>query len=100
MLWVDLLDDAAIAVLRAKLLMGKEVPLTFGIPLALSSSAFFLKKPAMDVWLLELEVDLVSEGVGVPRALFEDLEEGAICQSFTQATEKSVRLVTSSMLSK
>ena len=27
---------------------------------------------------MELEFDLVSEGVGVPRALFEDLEEGAM----------------------
>lgn len=66
MLWVDPLEDPVIAVLRAKLLMGNEVPLTFGAPLAFGSSDFFLKKPAMDVWFLELELDLVSEGVGVP----------------------------------
>lgn len=66
MLWVDPLEDPVIAVLRAKLLMGNEVPLTFGARLAFGSSDFFLKKPAMDVWFLELELDLVSEGVGVP----------------------------------
>ena len=53
--------------------MGNEVPLIFGRPLALGSSDFFLKKPAMDVWFLELELDLINECVGVPRVLFEDL---------------------------
>ena len=77
-LWVDPTEDAAIAVLRTKLLIGNEVPLVFGVPLAFGSSDFFLKKPAMDVWFLEIEFDLVSEGVGVPRVLFEDLEEVAI----------------------
>ena len=78
MLWVDPFEDATIAVLRAELLSGKEAPLIFGSPLALGSSDFFLKKPAMEVWFLELELDLIKEGVGVPRVLFEDLEEGAI----------------------
>ena len=78
MLWVDPLEDSATTFLRAKLLVGKDVPLIFGVALALDSSDFFLKKPAMDVWFLELELDLVSEGVGVPRVLFEDLEEGAM----------------------
>ena len=49
MLWVDPLEDATSAFLCAEPLMGKEVPLIFGIPLALGSSDFFLKKPAMDV---------------------------------------------------
>lgn len=83
MLWVDPLEDTVIAVLRAKLLIGNELPLIFGVPLAFGSSDFFLKKPAIDVWFLELEFDLVSEGVGVPRALFEDLEEGAMFTSCT-----------------
>lgn len=83
MLWVDPREDTVIAVLRAKLLMGNEVPLIFGVPLAFESSDFFLKKPAMDVWFLELELDLVSEGAGVPLALFEDLEEGAMFPSCT-----------------
>lgn len=83
MLWVDPLEDTVIAVLRAKLLIGNELPLIFGVPLAFGSSDFFLKKPAIDVWFLELEFDLVSEGVGVPRALFEDLEEGAMFRSCT-----------------
>lgn len=65
-LWVEPPDDAAIAVLRAKLLIGNEEPLIFGLPLAFGSSDFLLKKPAIDVWFLELEFDLVSEGVGVP----------------------------------
>ena len=69
-----------------ELLIGKEVPLIFGSPLALGSSDFFLKKPAMDVWFLELELDLVKEGVGVPRVLLEDLEEGAITLGAAQAT--------------
>lgn len=78
MLWVDPPEDAATAVLRAKLLIGNEVPLILGVSLMFGSSDLFLKKPAMDVWFLELELDLVSEGVGVPRALFEDLDEGAM----------------------
>ncbi len=78
MLWVDPPEDTVTAVLRAKTLIGSAVPLIFGVPLAIGSSDFFLKKPAMDVWFLELEFDLVSEGVGVPRALLEDLEEGAM----------------------
>ena len=78
MLWVDLPEDTAVAVLRVKLLIGSEVPLIFSVPLSFESSDFFLKKPAMDVWFLELELDLINEGVGVPRALFEDLEEGAM----------------------
>ena len=78
MLWVDPREDAVIVVLRASLLMGSEVPLIFGDPMAFGSSDFFLKKPAMVVWFLELEWDLVSEGVGVSRALLEDLEEGAM----------------------
>lgn len=82
MLWIDPPEDAVVAVLRAKLLIGNEVPLIFGFPLAFGSSDF-LKKPAMDVWFLELEFDLVSEGVGVPRALLEDLEEGAMFSSCT-----------------
>lgn len=49
MLWVDPPEDRVIAVLRAKLLIGNEVPLIFGVPLAFGSSDFFLKKPAMDV---------------------------------------------------
>lgn len=77
-LWVEPPNDAAVAVLRAKLLIGNEEPLIFGFPLAWGSSDFFLKKPAIDVWFLELELDLVSEGVGVPRVLLEDLEEGAM----------------------
>lgn len=86
MLWVDPLEDATIAVLRAEPLSGKEAPLIFGSPLALGSSDFFLKKPAMEVWFLELELDLIKEGVGVPRVLFEDLEEGAIIQGRAQTT--------------
>ena len=78
MLWVDPPEDAAIVVLCWKLLIGSEVPLIFVFQLAFGSSDFFLKKPAMDVWFLELEFDLVSEGVGVPRVLVEDLEEGAM----------------------
>ena len=78
MLWVDPIEDTVIAVLRAKLLIGSEVPLIFGGLLSFGSSDFFLKNPAMDVWFLELELDLVREGVGVPRVLFEDLEEGAM----------------------
>lgn len=77
-LWFEPPDDAAIAVLRAKLLIGKEEPLILGFPLTFGSSDCLLKKPAIDVWFLELEFDLVSEGVGVPRVLLEDLEEGAI----------------------
>lgn len=49
MLWVDPLEDMVVALLRAKLLIGNEVPLIFGVPLTLGSSGFFLKKPAMDV---------------------------------------------------
>lgn len=71
-LWVDAL------VLRMELLIGNEVPLIFGARLPLGSSDFFLKKPAMDVWFLELEFDFVNEGVGVPRLLVADLEEGAM----------------------
>ncbi len=78
MLWVDRLENTVIAVLRPKLLIGSEVPLIFGSLLSLGSSDLFLKNPAMDVWFLELELDLVREGVGVPRVLFEDLEEGAM----------------------
>ena len=77
MLWADPREDAAIPVLR-ELLIGNDVPLIFGVPLAFGSSDFFLKKPAMDVWFLELEFALVSEGIGVPRVLFEDLEEGTM----------------------
>lgn len=77
MLWADPPEDAAIPALR-ELLMGNEVPLIFGAALACGSSDLFLKKPAMDVWFLELEFDLVNEGIGVPRVLFEDLEEGAM----------------------
>lgn len=77
-LWVEPPNAAATEVLRAKLLIGNEEPLIFGFPLAFGSSDFFLKKPAIDVWFLELEFDLVSEGVGVPRVLLEDLEEGAM----------------------
>ena len=86
MLWVDPLEDGTIAVLRAEPLMGNEVPLIFGSPLALGSSDFFLKKPAMEVWFLELELDLINEGVGVPRVLFDDLEEGAIIFGAGQST--------------
>ena len=82
MLWADPLEDPVVAALDAKLLIGNEAPLIFGVPLAFGSSGFFLKNPAMDVWFLELEFDLVSEGVGVPRALFEDLEEGAMLQRY------------------
>ena len=71
-LWVDA------PILRVELLIGNEVPLIFGARLPFGSSDFFLKKPAMDVWFLELELDLVREGVGVPRVLVEDLEEGAM----------------------
>lgn len=78
MLWVDPLEDKVVAVFRVKLLIGNEEPLIFGVTLTFGSSGFFLKKPAMDVWFLELEFDLISEGVGVSRVLFEDLEEGAI----------------------
>lgn len=67
-----------IAILRAELLIGNEAPLIFGVSLALGSSDFFLKKPAIDVWFLELELDLVNEGVGVLPVLFEDFEEGAM----------------------
>ena len=74
-----------------ELLIGKEVPLIFGSPLALGSSDFFLKKPAMDVWFLELELDLVKEGVGVPRVLFEDLEDGAMILSAAQATRDALK---------
>ena len=77
-LWVEPPNAAATEVLRAKLLIGNEEPLIFGFPLAFGSSDFLLKKPAIDVWFLELEFDLVSEGVGVPRVLLEDLEEGAM----------------------
>lgn len=49
MLWVDPLEDTVAALLRAKLLIGNEVPLIFGVPVPLVSSGFFLKKPAMDV---------------------------------------------------
>lgn len=77
MLWADPPEDAAIPALR-ELLMGNEVPLIFGAALACGSSDLFLKKPAMDVWFLELEFDLVNEGIGVPRVLFEDLEDGAM----------------------
>ena len=90
MLWVDPLEDATIAVLRAEPLIGNEVPLIFGSPLALGSSDFFLKKPAMDVWFLELELDLVSEGVGVPRVLFDDLEEGAMILNAAQSTRDAL----------
>ena len=85
MLWVDPPEDTVTAVFRAKLLIGNEVPLIFGVPLAFGSSQCFLKKPAMDVWFLELEFDLVSEGVGVPRALFEDLDEGAMFPSYSSS---------------
>lgn len=49
MLWVDPREDTATAVLCAKLSIGNEVPLIFGVPLMFGSSEFFLKKPAMDV---------------------------------------------------
>ena len=81
MLWVDAPEDTAVAVLPilwVKLLIGNEVPLIFGFTLAFGSSDFFLKNPAMDVWFLELEFDLVREGVGVARALLEGLEDGAM----------------------
>lgn len=81
MLWVDPPEDTVVAVLRVKLLIGSEVPLIFRVPLTFESSDFFWKKPAMEVWFLELELDLVSEGVGVPRALLEDLEKGAMFSS-------------------
>ena len=90
MLWVDPLEDATIAVLREEPLIGNEVPLIFGNPLALDSSDFFLKKPAMEVWFLELELDLVNEGVGVPRVLFEDLEEGAMILGVAQVTRDTL----------
>ena len=85
MLWVDPLEDTVVAVLRAKLLIGNEAPLIFGVPLTFDSSGFFLKKPAMDVWFLELEFDLVSEGVGVPRVPFEDFEEGAMLPRYSSS---------------
>ena len=62
-LWVE---PPEVAVLRVKRLTGKEAPLIFGVGLRFRSSDFFLKKPAMEVWFLELELDLVSKGVGVP----------------------------------
>ena len=74
------------------------MPLTFGLGLILGSSDLFLKKPAMDVWFLELEFDFVSEGVGVPRALVVDLEEGAICRETASAIEGSVGHVRMSIL--
>ena len=89
-LWIDPLEDATSVVLRAEPLIGNEVPLIFGSPLAFGSSDFFLKKPAMDVWFLELELDLVNEGVGVPRVLFEDLEEGAMILNAAQATRDAL----------
>ena len=49
MLWVDPPEDRVTALLRAGLWMGSEVPLTFGVFLAIGSSDAFLKKPAIDV---------------------------------------------------
>ena len=90
MLWVEPPEDTVTVVLRGKLLIGNEVPLTFVLPLKFGSSDFFLKKPAIDVWFLELEFDFVSEGVGVPRALVVDLEEGAMFRETASAIELSV----------
>ena len=97
-LWADPPEDTVTVVLRGRLLIGKEVPLTFGLALMFGSSDLFLKKPAMDVWFLELEFDFVSEGVGVPRALVVDLEEGAICRETASAIEVSVGHVRRSIL--
>ena len=89
MLWVDPPEDR---VLRRAVLIGKEVPLICDVPLEVGSWDF-LKKPAMDVWFLELEFDLVSEGVGVPRVLVEDFEDGAMIpshDSLDKSTETSL----------
>ena len=49
MLWADPPEDTVTVVLRGRLLIVHEVPLTFGLALMLGSSDLFLKKPAMDV---------------------------------------------------
>ena len=90
MLWADPPDDTVTVVLRGRLLIGPVVPLTFELALLFGSSDLFLKKPAIDVWFLELEFCFVSEGVGVPRALVVDLEEGAMCRETASAVEVSV----------
>lgn len=98
MLWADPPEDTVTVVLRGRLLIGNEVPLTFGLALMFGSSDFFLKKPAIVVWFLELEFDFVSEGVGVPRVLVVDLEEGAIFRETASAIEVSVGHVRRSIL--
>ena len=98
MLWADPPEDTVTVVLCGRLLIGHEVPLTFGLALVFGSSDLFLKNPAMEVWFLELEFDFVSEGVGVPRVLDVDFEEGAICREAASAIEGSVGHVTKSML--
>ena len=49
MLWADPPEDTVTVVLRGRLLIGHEVPLTFGLTLIFGSSDLFLKKPEMDV---------------------------------------------------
>ena len=49
MLWADPPEDTVTLVLRGRLLIGHEVPFTFGLALMFGSSDLFLKKPAMDV---------------------------------------------------
>ncbi len=73
MLW---LDPRLAAFFLARPLIGRVVEWSFGAPLV-AGTEDFLKKPARDVWFLELEVDFFSEagGAGVPLGVFA---EGAI----------------------
>ena len=61
-------------------------PLIFG---ALSTE-FFLKKPAMDVWFFELDVDFLSEGGGAAGVLFEDWEDPTILFGKTSNSQGTI----------